>query len=102
MHRKPHLPSKECVRCGRPFDWRKKWARAIADGVETYFYSAPPPGTWLAANRSRGEHVVSRGETLSEIATKHRVSLSRLRAVNNKNGDLVRIGEVLRIPASSP
>ncbi|HCZ07695.1 MAG TPA: DUF2256 domain-containing protein [Flavobacteriales bacterium] len=27
MHRKSHLPSKDCVHCGRPFDWRKKWAR---------------------------------------------------------------------------
>ncbi|MDA9863671.1 DUF2256 domain-containing protein [Flavobacteriales bacterium] len=27
MHGKPHLPSKDCVHCGRPFDWRKKWAR---------------------------------------------------------------------------
>ncbi|MCH1582323.1 MAG: DUF2256 domain-containing protein [Flavobacteriales bacterium] len=27
MHRKPHLPSKDCVQCGLPFDWRKKWAR---------------------------------------------------------------------------
>ncbi|WP_376750865.1 DUF2256 domain-containing protein [Comamonas terrigena] len=27
MHRKPHLPQKCCQRCGRPFAWRKKWAR---------------------------------------------------------------------------
>ncbi|WP_376094626.1 DUF2256 domain-containing protein [Roseomonas sp. CCTCC AB2023176] len=26
-HRKPHLPNKTCVACGRPFAWRKKWAR---------------------------------------------------------------------------
>jgi hypothetical protein len=26
-HRKPHLPSKICAACGRPFAWRKKWAR---------------------------------------------------------------------------
>jgi len=25
-HAKPHLPSKTCVVCGRPFNWRKKWA----------------------------------------------------------------------------
>ncbi|NBT89492.1 MAG: DUF2256 domain-containing protein [Verrucomicrobia bacterium] len=24
---KRDLPSKTCVRCGRPFTWRKKWAR---------------------------------------------------------------------------
>ncbi len=24
--KKPHLPSKTCVVCGRPMTWRKKWA----------------------------------------------------------------------------
>jgi hypothetical protein len=24
-HRKPHLPQKTCVVCGRPFAWRQKW-----------------------------------------------------------------------------
>jgi hypothetical protein len=24
-HRKPHLPQKVCVACGRPFAWRRKW-----------------------------------------------------------------------------
>lgn len=27
MHRKPHLPAKPCLCCGRPFAWRKKWAQ---------------------------------------------------------------------------
>jgi hypothetical protein len=26
-HRKPNLPEKRCEACGRPFAWRKKWAR---------------------------------------------------------------------------
>ncbi|RME67735.1 MAG: DUF2256 domain-containing protein [Verrucomicrobia bacterium] len=26
--RKANLPSKKCPTCGRPFRWRKKWARA--------------------------------------------------------------------------
>lgn len=24
---KSHLPSKTCLACGRPFFWRKRWAR---------------------------------------------------------------------------
>jgi hypothetical protein len=24
---KAHLPQKICLRCGRPFTWRKKWER---------------------------------------------------------------------------
>jgi hypothetical protein len=27
-HRKPNLPQKTCAACGRPFAWRKKWARS--------------------------------------------------------------------------
>ncbi|MEK9620587.1 MAG: DUF2256 domain-containing protein [Alphaproteobacteria bacterium] len=27
MLKKRDLPSKICVTCGRPFAWRKKWAR---------------------------------------------------------------------------
>nr|WP_246387891.1 DUF2256 domain-containing protein [Chiayiivirga flava] len=26
-HSKPHLPSKTCAACGRPFAWRKKWEK---------------------------------------------------------------------------
>ncbi|WP_184514606.1 DUF2256 domain-containing protein [Muricoccus pecuniae] len=26
-HRKPNLPVKDCATCGRPFSWRRKWAR---------------------------------------------------------------------------
>jgi hypothetical protein len=26
-HRKPHLPTKDCAVCKRPFAWRKKWER---------------------------------------------------------------------------
>jgi hypothetical protein len=27
MRKKADLPAKDCARCGRPFAWRKKWAR---------------------------------------------------------------------------
>tara|TARA_B100000902_G_scaffold320694_1_gene313388 strand:+ start:97 stop:246 length:150 start_codon:yes stop_codon:yes gene_type:complete len=27
MRRKSELPQKDCHSCGRPFTWRKKWAR---------------------------------------------------------------------------
>ncbi|MFN9848695.1 MAG: DUF2256 domain-containing protein [Alphaproteobacteria bacterium] len=31
MRSKSDLPSKHCVACGRPFNWRKKWARDWAN-----------------------------------------------------------------------
>ncbi|WP_343218465.1 DUF2256 domain-containing protein [Luteibacter sahnii] len=27
MQKKSDLPTKVCPRCGRPFTWRRKWAR---------------------------------------------------------------------------
>jgi hypothetical protein len=27
MRKKSELPQKDCRTCGRPFTWRKKWAR---------------------------------------------------------------------------
>jgi hypothetical protein len=27
QRKKSDLPQKTCVHCGRPFNWRKKWAR---------------------------------------------------------------------------
>jgi N-acetylmuramoyl-L-alanine amidase len=80
---------------------RRKLAAAIVEGVRDYFSNQPPPGTWLAANakaRPR-QHVVSRGETLSLIANRHGISLSSLRAANRLSGDVVRVGDRLRIPA---
>lgn len=29
--KKPSLPEKTCVTCGRPFNWRKKWAKVWDD-----------------------------------------------------------------------
>lgn len=28
MHKKPFLPEKICLHCGRPYAWRKKWERS--------------------------------------------------------------------------
>lgn len=82
--------------------YQRKLARAIAEGIDRYFHEAPPPGTLLAKlekDRRPREHVISRGETLSVIAGRYRVSLAKLRHVNRiKNDRRIRVGQVLRIP----
>jgi N-acetylmuramoyl-L-alanine amidase len=82
--------------------YRRALAEAILDGVRDYFYSQPPPGTWIASNgtpRRPSEHVVKRGETLSAIAVRHGVSLAQLRGANPAlKGDVVKVGDKLRIP----
>jgi hypothetical protein len=30
-HKKPNLPTKDCVVCEKPFAWRKKWERVWDD-----------------------------------------------------------------------
>ncbi|MBD8526794.1 N-acetylmuramoyl-L-alanine amidase [Pseudomarimonas arenosa] len=85
-------------------NYRRRLAGAIVDGVRDYFQTQPPPGTWLAANISARprEHVVARGETLSQIAVRHGVGLSELRQANGIRGDLVQVGARLRIPGMGP
>ncbi len=79
---------------------QKKLAKAILAGVRSYFESAPPPGTLLAARKPTvpGKYVISRGDTLSGIASRYQVSLAALRNINRIAGDRIRIGQVLRIP----
>ncbi len=70
---------------------------AILSGLESYFRSYPPDNTIISQNRSQ-EYVISRGDTLSEIATRHRVSLQSLRQANGLRSDRIRIGQKLVIP----
>ncbi len=82
---------------------QRKLANAILAGIRTYFYENPPPNTLLAMNLKRSpaeqvSHVISRGDTLSEIAERYKVSMSAIRAVNKLSSDKVRIGQKLTIP----
>jgi len=78
-------------------------AKALRAGIVAYFAANPPPGSYLALNPPQPpsvpvRHVISRGETLSEIAERYRVSTSSLRRSNSLKNDVVRIGQVLTIP----
>jgi len=79
-------------------DFQQRMARAITRGVRDYFYTSPPPGTWIAANRDGARHIVTRGDTLGGIASRYSVSLSRLRTANKINGDMLHVGTELVIP----
>ncbi|MCC6651736.1 MAG: LysM peptidoglycan-binding domain-containing protein, partial [Candidatus Eisenbacteria bacterium] len=48
---------------------------------------------------ARGTHTVRKGETLSEIASQHGVSVSALRRANGIKGSNVRAGQRLKLPA---
>jgi N-acetylmuramoyl-L-alanine amidase len=104
--------------------YRGKMAEAILQGVERYFRTTPPPGTWYAAQwakkhgvqvastsagESRGStgsdadvqdlHRVNSGETLSGIAHHYGVSVDAIKNANDLNTNMVRAGSTLAIPA---
>ena len=105
---------------------QKELAEAVMGGVRNYFETTPPPGTWFAAQAARRNgtvlasasakdaptarsadasvqylHKVTRGESLGSIARQYGVSVGALKSANriNGNGDTLRAGSVLTIPA---
>ncbi len=74
---------------------QQRLARAMLRGIRAYWQRKAPVGSVWAAR----EHVIRRGETLSSIARRYQVNLQTLRSANDLNGDLIRAGQVLRIPA---
>jgi N-acetylmuramoyl-L-alanine amidase len=83
---------------------QSRLAQAIFEGVKASMWSNPPAGSYVAWARQGREgdnvitYVIERGDTLSEIASKFRVSFQRLKEVNGLDGDTIRIGQKLKIP----
>jgi N-acetylmuramoyl-L-alanine amidase len=82
---------------------RANLANAILAGIRTYFYANPPRDTQIAMNLGRSptpqvDYIISRGDTLSEIAARYNVSLTELKSANKLSGNTVRVGQTLRIP----
>ena len=83
---------------------QQRVARAIFKGIRGYFEQEPPPGTRLAMEKQRkleaqaARYVIKPGDTLSAIASRHRVTVASLRSENRIKGDRIRVGQVLRIP----
>lgn len=79
-------------------------ARAIYNGVQGFFSENPPPGTLLAwkleQEKDTHEYRIARGDTLSDIAVRNRVSTSRLKSLNGLKSDKIRVGQVIQIPSS--
>lgn len=82
---------------------QSRLANAILGGIRNYFYANPPPDTQIAMNLKRSpegqvNYVISRGDTLSEIAERYNVSMSAIKAANKLMDNQVRVGQKLRIP----
>lgn len=86
-------------------DHQRKMAKAIFVGVRNAMQANPPAGSYLAwVKEGRQDeavtYVIERGDTLSEIAFRHRVSFEKLKDFNGLRSDTIRIGQKLKIPPS--
>ena len=94
----------EAARLGRA-DFQRSMARAIFSGVSDYFLATPPSDTLVAMNVRNGarasEYVIARGDTLSGIAERYRVSVAEIVKTNGL-GDRggIQAGQRIVIPQS--
>ncbi len=86
--------------------YRKQMASSVFKGVRQYFYQHPPAGTYVAAQLQSGgikdferQHTVVAGDSLSAIAARYGVSSPQLMRHNNMKDSVVKLGQVLKIPA---
>ena len=82
---------------------QKNLALAIFRGVRSAMQDNPPPATYLAwVKQSRQDgaitYVIERGDTLSEIASRYKVSSRKLKDFNRLQSDTIHIGQKLKIP----
>lgn len=82
--------------------YQKQMAGAISKGILTFFDHSPPPGSLIAWRKQAkaAEYVIARGDTLSAIANRFNVSIAQLKRTNDINGNLIRVGQKLIIPAT--
>ncbi len=82
---------------------QQKLATAILKGLRRYSKDHAPPNAILANvqnSSSKATYTIKRGDTLSGIAIRYQVSLVDLRKVNSLRSDMLRVGQVLTIPAT--
>ncbi|WP_163558888.1 N-acetylmuramoyl-L-alanine amidase [Halomonas sp. NO4] len=86
--------------------YQHELAQAVFGGLREHFRRNPPPASLLAwqrdnqRNTAGNEYRIQPGDTLSQIAARHGVPVAQLKQANELNGDVIRVGQVLRIPRS--
>ena len=75
-----------------------KMANAIMKGVKTYFAHQRLPSE-PTIRMAAATYKIQRGDTLSGIAQRHRVSLSSLKKANDMRSSKIKVGQVIQIPS---
>lgn len=97
----------EAKRLSTP-SYRKKMAAAIFKGIRGYFEKSPPAGTYIAWKQTGGgdttgeNYTVARGDTLSAIAAKFKLSLNQLKRLNGISSNTIRVGQKLKVKTPAP
>lgn len=83
--------------------YQRNMASAIFAGLGDYFLASPPPGTQVAFSVRAGarpaQYTITRGDTLSGIAERYRVSVSDIVRTNGLGGgNDIRAGQIIVIP----
>jgi len=79
-------------------------ANAIFTGISRYMEKNPPDGSYLAwkkqgSDKKRATYRIERGDTLSDIASRHHVSTKSIMKANGLDTEFIRTGQVLKIPS---
>lgn len=89
----------------RNASYQASLATALRQGIVDYFVANPPEGSAFAGGGTPRapaaepvRHVIVRGDTLSGIAQRYRVSSAIIRSSNGLRSDTLRVGQVLTIP----
>ena len=78
---------------------QKLLAKAILKGVRRYLREYAPSDSIFADSGKNNTHTIRRGETLSGIADQYQVRVVDLRKMNALKSDVIKVGQVLMIPA---
>ncbi len=79
--------------------YQNKLASKILNGLKHYFSQYPPRGTYFEQKRKR--YRVAKGDTLSVIAKRNRLTLKELKEFNRLTSNEIRVGQLLMLPVHS-
>jgi len=78
---------------------QNKVASAILKGVKAYFSKQRLPASSSITTAKKATYKVRRGDTLSAIAQRHRVSLASLKKANSMKSSRIKVGQIIQIPS---